>query len=887
MPLKTTEEKLQLLLTNKIDGFFAEETVTGPTNALLASQPLYSTHWRIVSLADSHSRTDFNAQDLNKRKIIVVSDAPIQTLKQRYPDIFLIITPSLSEAITLLRAGAAEGVLCRQVAANVLAENVFPDLLKVSAIDSLTTETRLIVQARHSKALSALNNAIEQLPQNTFQNLLSRNFTVLTLMNIVPPLKQNHRNFDLAAIIVGVVSLFLIAYLIDQIAHRRTTERRLNDGVLFWQTLLNSLSTPVLVCDSAGMVTHVNQALCDDLQVCRVTLRGKSVEHFNQLFFNSMALDTAGLLQASSKNEPTFFEGKYLLNGQSHSISGWITPYTNTNKVPQGLVIGWFDLSERIELEAKLALALTEAKRASQQKGEFLARMSHEIRSPMNVIMGILEMENQRAFSSENRLSNPLLSNSSISNASLSSPLLLTPSLSNTPLPASPPLAIAYQASRNLLQIIGDVLDLSKIEAGEMLLAPQPVSLHALLTSSAETYKTLAAKKGLGFETDLTACFEQYYLLDKGKLAQIVNNLLSNAIKYTQRGEVALSVVTDFADKTDPQEKNQEIIISIRDSGVGIDPALLPSLIKPYRQISASSPDSSGLGLTICHQLIELMGGRLEMISTPDIGSDFRVILPLKTAIPDVLPAPHQALPVDTPRYQLWIIDDLPANLLVMQLQLTALGHQVTCFDNAREALNLLKQHPVPPVDLIFTDCQMPILDGYQFATELRLAECANEIPQHLPLIGCTANAFSDEEKKCLFAGMDGQLTKPVAQADLADCLRNMLQNRRVDLAEIVALSGGQANIIDKLISELQKSSAEDIQLIENAWRQENASELKSRVHRLKGNFALTQFAEGQRLCVAIEQKIESDERVSERQILRLQRVTQHFTSLLQRFSSI
>jgi len=134
---------------------------------------------------------------------------------------------------------------------------------------------------------------------------------------------------------------------------------------------------------------------------------------------------------------------------------------------------------------------------------------------------------------------------------------------------------------------------------------------------------------------------------------------------------------------------------------------------------------------------------------------------------------------------------------------------------------------------------------------------------------------------------MDGQLTKPVAQADLADCLRNILQNRRVDLAEIVALSGGQANVIDKLISELQKSNVEDLQLIVNAWRQENASELKSRVHRLKGNFALTQFAEGQRLCVAIEQKIELDERVSERQILRLQRVIQHFTSLIQRFSSI
>lgn len=862
VPLKAGEEKRELLLTDKIDGFFSEESVIAPAPRLLASQSLYSTHWRIVTLADSHSRSDFSAQDLNKRRIIVVNDAPIQALKQRYPDIFLIFTSSLSEGITLLRAGVAEGVFCREIAANVLSENVFPGQLKVSVVDSLTTETRLIIQTRHSKMLSALNNTIQQLPASKVQDLLSRNFTVLTLMNIVPPLKQNHRNFDLAAIIVSVLSLFLIAYLIDQIARRRLTERRLNDGVLFWQTLLNSLSTPVLVCDSAGMVTHVNQALCDALQVCRITLRGKSIEHFNRQFFNCLALDTAGLLHASSKTEPTFFAGKYLLKGQPHTISGWITPFTNTNKVSQGLVIGWFDLSERIELEAKLAQALTEAKRASQQKGEFLARMSHEIRSPMNVIMGILEMENQRALSSENLPA-------------------------TFPSPTSPPLAVAYQASRNLLQIIGDVLDLSKIEAGEMLLSPQPVSLHALLTTSAETYNILAAKKGLEFESDLAACFEQHYLLDEGKLTQVVNNLLSNAIKYTQQGQVTLSVRIALADITAAQKKNQEIIISIRDSGVGIDPALLPTLIKPYRQISASSPDSSGLGLTICHQLIELMGGRLEMDSVPDAGSDFRVILPLKTAIPDALPTLKQPIQQENPRYQLWVIDDLPANLLVMQLQLSALGHQVTCFDNAQDALNLLQQRPVPPVDLIFTDCQMPLLDGYQFATELRQGEFEDDTPQHLPLIGCTANAFSDEEKKCLLAGMDGHLTKPIAQADLIDCLYNMLQNRRIQLEEIVSLSGGNTAITDKLITELQKSSAEDLLLIDAAWRQEDATELKSRVHRLKGNFALTQFAEGQRLCMAIEQKIELNERVSERQMLRLKHATHHFVSLLSRFSHI
>lgn len=837
--------KNTLLDNHTVDAFFTEDAATSLFSGEVDTLPLFRTHWRILTLADRNSVIEDDLNKLKDKRIVVVNDAPIEALKQRYPHLTLIFTPSLGEAITLLKAGAAEAVFCRQTAADVLSENIFPGQLRVNNFDTLVTQTRLRLRDNDSATLTALNNAIQHLPQEELTRLLSRNFTVLTLMNIVPQLKQNHRNLDTAAVIIGVLSLFLIIFLIGQIFKRRQIERQLKDGVKFWETLLNSLSTPVLVCNTAGIITHVNQALSKSLQTCQLEIVGITVEKLNQQFFSSPALETPGLVQASQSTHAHFFEANFTLQQQPHSITGWITPYSNTAMQPQGLVIGWYDITERILLEQKLAQALGQAQAFSHEKSEFLARMSHEIRSPMNVIMGVLEMESQR-----------------------------------NPLPQSP-IALAYHASRGLLRIVGDILDLSKIEAGEMLLKPTAVALYDLLETSVNSYQTLAEKKGLHLERDIETLNGQYFLLDEGKTTQILNNLLSNAVKYTLSGSIRLNAEVS---KTADKEKNQQIIIRISDTGIGIEASLVPGIFKPYHQLSASTPDSTGLGLTICHQLVSLMGGNMEIESQHGKGSTFTITLPAKPVLVKHPTIPTLIAAIPTPSYRVWIIDDLAANLLVMEMQLSALGHHVTPFANAIDALERLQQVD-PPVDIIFTDCQMPQLSGYQFATQLRLLESTNR--EHRLVIGCTANAFSDEERKCLQAGMDGHLTKPLTQQDLAQCLQNMLQNRQIDLKEVEALSAGNSDIIYQLISELIKSSEQDSSLIQQAWEAGESGELKSRIHRLKGNFALAQFEAGQHLCVTLEQKLIEPQPGNslDCDLLRLRSTTYQFISLLNDFA--
>jgi len=841
IPLKDHSKRNTLLAEKDLDAVFSESAFATLPGNLVETLPLFTTHWRMVSLSGRMAQgLDFS--NLNDVRVIVVSDAPIEALKQRYPQITIIVSASLGDAVTLLKAGAADGVFCREQAANVLSENIFPGQLQVYHLDSLITRTHLLTRNDNPAALAALNQAIQRLPQEQVNNIISRNFTVQTLMNIVPLLQQNHRNFDNAAVIVAVIALFLIGILFTQILRRKKVERRLKDAIKFWETLLNSLSTPVMVSNSAAIITHVNHALCRSLQVEPAAVIGSAVEHFNQRFFANPALDTARLVEASLATEAQFFEGSYRQQNSQHSIAGWITPYSNTHLVPQGLVIGWYDMTERIRLEAQLAQALEEANAFSHEKSEFLARMSHEIRSPMNVIMGVLEIENQRINNSQS------------------------------------PISVAYNASRGLLRIIGDILDLSKIEAGEMKLKLAPVSLYSLLENAADAYQNLAERKGLRLDSDIESCFGQDYLLDEGKMVQILNNLLSNAVKYTQQGHVALAIkVIDLGNNT------HQITLSVSDSGIGIKASLLPGIIKPYRQISSATPDSTGLGLTICHQLVTLMGGKLDITSQQNQGSTFTVTLGCQCVASATVATTQPAPITEGESCRLWIIDDLPANLLVMKLQLTALGHQVTTFDSAQEALKHLQQPATRRPDMILTDCQMPGMSGYEFATRVRLLEEDNT--EHLPIVGCTANAFSDEETKCISAGMDGHLTKPMTQSDLKNCLHELLFNRHINLSEILTLASDKQPVIIKLIDELQKSSAEDLMLIESAWKENDLETMKSKIHRLKGNFALTHFEAGKHLCLMLETKLNHADSNIALPMMQLHHTTRQFIALLHKIS--
>jgi two-component system sensor histidine kinase EvgS len=384
-------------------------------------------------------------------------------------------------------------------------------------------------------------------------------------------------------------------------------------------------------------------------------------------------------------------------------------------------------------------------------------------------------------------------------------------------------------------------LDISKIEAGEMHLQVHPTELYPLLTQALDTYTALAAQKALRLDSNIEAVWQHQYLLDGVKLTQILNNLLSNAIKYTERGFVALQVSVQAQDP-----RNDNLTFSISDSGIGIAPPLQQKILQPYAQVDANAPASTGLGLTICTQLVQLMGSELRIDSTPQQGSRFSFTLTLPRTTANDEAQETLTAPLVEHALQVLVVDDLPANLTVMKLQLEKLGHQVTTCDNGRQALQWLEQSPF---DLVLTDCQMPIFTGYQLAQWQREREQGYR--RYLPIVGCTANAFNDEQYRCLAAGMDAVLIKPLTQQDLRTLVSEQ-QAIHVDMREIQLMAAGQPQVLTTLIDELQRSSDADRQRLLAATAQPDV--FAAVLHRLKGSFALAGYQSGVNLCQQLEQ---------------------------------
>jgi PAS domain S-box-containing protein len=397
------------------------------------------------------------------------------------------------------------------------------------------------------------------------------------------------------------------------------------------------------------------------------------------------------------------------------------------------------DVTERNNIAAEAALAHDQVVEASNMKSAFLANVSHEVRTPMNGVIGMTELLLQTKLDKEQR----------------------------------DYAAQIERSSEHMLAIVNDILDISKIETGHLALDVTDFDLPGTIKETCSAATALARAKGLRLDLQIDSDVPTRMRGDGRRLQQVLANLLANAVKFTSAGTVAVhvSATPTLRDRT-------EVHVIVADTGIGIELETLERMFEPFTQADVSTTrlyGGTGLGLAIAREIIELMGGTITADSQPGQGSTFRFAVHLEAPAalnafpapgPDRSSTPAPAWP--TPPLVL-VAEDSPVNQIVATRVLERCGCRVEVVADGREALRALATRHY---DAVLMDCQMPNIDGYDATAELRRAE---QGARHTPVIAMTAQAMDGDRERCINAGMDDYISKPVRHADLIDALRRWI----------------------------------------------------------------------------------------------------------------
>lgn len=465
-----------------------------------------------------------------------------------------------------------------------------------------------------------------------------------------------------------------------------------------------------------------------------------------------------------------------------------------------------------LEIQKKLAYAKDQAEQATEAKSNFLAMMSHEIRTPMNSIIGFMELTlEDQSLSDDNRRN----------------------------------LKIAFNSAQFLLQLINDILDVSKIESGKMELEQRTFNLKSLLNEVKELLEIKAREKGLQLMLSQLPALEENYIGDPFRLKQVLINLIGNAIKFTHEGNVSLSL-TDAG--------GGSFTFSVTDTGIGIAENKIAQILEPFAQEDASITreyGGTGLGTTISSELITLMGGKLNVESELNKGSRFYFTIPLSISQDSIGQAQIEEISIAPANIlSILLVDDVEENLALAKVRLTSKGHHVTLAHNGLEAVAIAND---TLFDVILMDVQMPEMDGYQ-ATEAILA-----LPDphgSVPIIAMTANALESEQKQILAAGAQYVVLKPIDFAQLFGLLQKIFpsqRNLRADTPQYIAPLFDSEKLIDynegldiwrsaeeyhKAVHQFSAKNQMLVQALERALEASAIETIMSELHKLRGTAA-------------------------------------------------
>jgi PAS domain S-box-containing protein len=514
---------------------------------------------------------------------------------------------------------------------------------------------------------------------------------------------------------------------------QKKSDQRLRDQQFYTRSLIESNIDALMTTDPSGIITDVNKQM-EALTGCtRDELIGAPFKDC----FTDPARAEAGIKRVLSEKSVTDYElTARARDGKQTVVSYNATTFYDRKRTLQGVFAAARDVTERKRVEAELQQAKAAAESASRTKSDFLASMSHEIRTPMNAVMGI---------------------------ADLLAKTTLTPEQDKY-------VQIFRRSGENLLNLINDILDLSKVEASQLDLERTGFSLSDHLEKVIEMVAPRAQEKGLMLVCEIAPSVSNDLVGDPTRLRQVLLNLLGNAIKFTESGKVSLKVEPDL-DCSVPTA----LRFTVSDTGIGIADDKLARVFERFTQADSSTTrrfGGSGLGLTISKRLVELMGGRIWVTSEVEKGSVFAFAVPFEVSVAANRPvsAPIGSDPgAPLPPLRILMAEDSPDNCTIALAYLDDTPYQIDVAETGIIACELFK---AGRYDLVLMDRQMPAMDGLTATRTIRAWEKENDRPA-TPIIALTASALKGDRETCLAAGCTAYLTKPIKQDVLLQAIKD------------------------------------------------------------------------------------------------------------------
>jgi PAS domain S-box-containing protein len=504
---------------------------------------------------------------------------------------------------------------------------------------------------------------------------------------------------------------------------------------------VESVANGLLMCNVEGEIHYVNRAVEELFGYSRNELIGLKVETLVPQRLQSRHLQQREAFNESRSGKP--MAGRDLLGLRKDGVELPLQVHLNRLETDTGemIICTIIDIAERLRHQQQLELAKQAAEAANRAKSDFLARMSHEIRTPMNLIMGM----------------NALLLESPLDEKQRQH------------------VEISHRNVRRLLRLINGILDLSKVEAGKLVLSAVAFDLKHVLKECAATIGTAIEQKGLGFEIAMDPDVGQFWFGDSERLQQVLLNLIGNSAKFTESGKITVEVRPENG-----EEGRKGLRFIVTDTGCGIPPDKSTMIFEAFQQVEGAMNrpyEGTGLGLSIAKTLVEMMSGSIwvEPMTEPGARIAFTVFFPEATeyAAKERKAAraakKNQAIAAGT---RILLVEDNPENVILMEAYLDGTSLSIELASNGIEAVEHRKRNPY---DLILMDIQMPVMDGYTATREIRAWERLNNVPG-VPIVALTAHALTGASGESLEAGCDGHLTKPVERNDLLAAIAKYAQ---------------------------------------------------------------------------------------------------------------